>query len=38
VAVAFSTIAGGVILGAESFGLMHVLGRSLERLEPSQVG
>ena len=25
-------------LGAESFGLMHLLGRSLEKLEPSQVG
>jgi ABC-2 type transport system permease protein len=38
VAIAFSTIAAGVILGLESFGLMHLLGRSLERLEPSQVG
>ena len=38
VAVAFSAIAAGVILGAESFGLMHLLGRSLERLEPAQVG
>jgi ABC-2 type transport system permease protein len=38
VAIAFSTIAAGVILGVESFGLMHLLGRSLERLEPAQVG
>ena len=38
VAVAFSTLAAGVILGVESFGLMHLLGRSLERLEPAQVG
>ena len=38
VAVAFSAIAAGVILGAEAFGLMHLLGRSLERLEPTQVG
>jgi hypothetical protein len=38
VAVAFSTGAAGLILGAESFGLMHLLGRSLERLEPAQVG
>ena len=38
VAVAFATLAGGVILAAESFGLMHLLGKSLERLEPTQVG
>ncbi len=38
VAVAFTGIAGGIILGAESFGLMHLLGGRLERLEPSEVG
>jgi ABC-2 type transport system permease protein len=38
VAVAFSTTAAGLMLGLESFGLMHLLGKSLERLEPSQVG
>ncbi|CAN5261214.1 hypothetical protein BH09GEM1_BH09GEM1_28820 [soil metagenome] len=38
VALAFTGIAGGVILGAESFGLMHLLGGRLERLEPSEVG
>jgi thiamine transporter ThiT len=37
-AIAFSTGAAGLLLGAESFGLMHLLGRSLERLEPTQVG
>ena len=38
VALVFTGIAGGVILGAESFGLMHLLGERLERLEPSEVG
>ena len=38
VAVAFAGIAGGVVLGAESFALMHLLGGGLERLEPTQVG
>lgn len=38
VALSFTGIAGGIILGAESFGLMHLLGGRLERLEPSEVG
>ena len=38
VALAFTGIAGGIILGAESFGLMHLLGGRLERLEPSEIG
>ena len=37
-ALAFTGIAGGIILGAESFGLMHLLGGRLERLEPSEIG
>lgn len=37
VAVAFSAIAAGMVLTAESLGLMHLFGRSLERLEPAQV-
>lgn len=38
VALSFTGFVAGVILGAESLGLMHLLGRSLERLEPAQVG
>ena len=37
VALVFTGAAGGAILMGESYGLMHMLGRSLERLEPSQV-
>ena len=38
VALVFTGAVGGAILMGESYGLMHMLGRSLERLEPSQVG
>lgn len=38
VALVFTGVTGGAILMGESYGLMHLLGRSLERLEPSQVG
>ena len=38
VALAFTGMIGGALLAGESYGLMHLLGGSLERLEPSQVG
>ncbi len=38
VALVFTGMIGGAILAGESYGLMHLLGGSLERLEPSQVG
>jgi len=38
VALVFTGLIGGAVLAAESYGLMVLLGRSLERLEPSHIG